>query len=197
MARVFSCSRVERRTRGFFRETLKPVWLKMLSLCERFFGSFSGCVFICTSMQPFRNSQYLCISARCSPTTPATGRDNDAGFLLCEVDKRVGLMRHCRLYLPCEAKRENARSVVLATDHCNFTMMPIEQRLHLAFRFILDALVGLKRRVAALATRKRDRSQLDDLEFSFPHSRWKNAFHCLRAQHGDYPRQEQVNADIG
>ena len=60
------------------------------------------------------------------------------------------------------AKPEKARSVVLARDHCNFTMVPIEQRLHLAFCFILDALVGLERRVAALATRKRDGSQLEE-----------------------------------
>jgi hypothetical protein len=52
--------------------------------------------------------------------------------------------------------------------------MPIEQRPHLAFRFILDALIGLERRIASLATRERDRSELNDLEFPFLHSRRKD-----------------------
>jgi hypothetical protein len=91
------------------------------------------------------------------------------------------------------AEREMRQSILLASNHYNFTIMPIEERLHLTFRFILDALVGLEGGVAALATGERDWSQLNDLEFSFVHSRRKNDFRCLVQQRGA-PRQEQLNA---
>lgn len=74
-------------------------------------------------------------------------------------------------------------------------MMSIEQRLHLTFRFILDALIRLERRIAALTTGERDRSQLDDLEFSFLHSRRENDFRCLVQQRGAHPKQNRLTPE--
>jgi hypothetical protein len=66
--------------------------------------------------------------------------------------------------------------VVLAWYTCCQAIMPIEQRFHLAFRLILDALVGVERRLASVATRERDRSQLNNLEFTFLHSQRRTQF---------------------
>src|SRR5690348_400056 len=85
--------------------------------------------------------------------------------------------------------------VVLASYTCSCAIMRVEQRLHLAFRFILDALIGLERGLAALATGERNRSQLDDLEFTFVHfDAQTNSSRRPMEQRGDHPQQEQGNA---
>jgi len=76
----------------------------------------------------------------------------------------------CSAFQPKVAKSQKLL-VVLARYKYSFANVPIEQHLHLALRFILDALVRSKHRVASLAARKRDWCELDDLEFSFLHLR--------------------------
>ena len=92
------------------------------------------------------------------------------------------------------AEREMGPLNLLASNRYNFTIMPIEERLHLTLRFVLDALVGFERGVAALATGERDGSQFKDLEFSFLHSRRENDFRCL-VQHRGAPSRNSLTPE--
>ena len=91
------------------------------------------------------------------------------GLCLSVVEERLGLVKQCLLRLSAENRKSYL--VVLARHKYSFANVPIEQHLHLALRFILDALVRSEHRVASLAARKRDWCELDDPELSFLHLR--------------------------